>query len=319
MKLSDFEARLKAEFGPMIDQAVESIKEEQEKLRTKQEELAAQQTDFMSRITAEAGTSKEEDLKPGFQMARMIRSLVVGRGNLDRSVNYATETWGTESAITKGLVTGIGADGGFLVPEEFSAEMIELLRARSVVRAMNPRVLPMASGVLTISRITGGATSSYGGEATAQNASQEEFDALRLVWKKLKTIVPISNELAQFSTPSADEVVRDDTVASMATREDIAFIRDDGTLGTPIGIRHWAAAANVTASAAADDGTDPTLGEVETDLRVSLGHLEDNDVRMLNVGWLMSPRSKNYMMTLRGAQDALAFPELRTANPTLLS
>ncbi len=318
MKLSEFEKRIKADFGSLFAELAEPIKAKQAELQAYQEELAAQQTDFMTRIQAGGAGPDLAPVKPGINAARMIRAVAYGKGNRDIAIDFATNEWGNDSDIVKGLVTGIGADGGFLVPTEFSGEIIELLRPKSAVRSMGPRMVPMTTGVLNISRLAGGATSEYLGEATAQNASQETFEDLNLVWKKLRTTVPISNELIQTSSPQADQVVLDDMVASMATREDTAFIRNDGTLGTPRGVRFWAQAANVTASAAADDGTDPTLAEVETDIRVALGFLEDNDVRMLNPGWMMSPRSRRYMSFLRGAQDAIAFPDMRTNPPTLM-
>ena len=318
MKLSELEARLKEMMEANLDARLEHIQQQADALRKQQEELVKQQTDFMGRITAGSANLNEEPVGKGIKFARMVRAIAHSGGNRDKAVDFATELWGKESEIVKGLVTGIGADGGFLVPTEFSNEVIELLRARSIVRSMGPRIVPMTTGVMDMSRIAGGATSEYLGEATAQNASQPNLEDLRLVWKKLRTTVPLSNELIQTASPQADQLVLDDMIASMATREDIAFIRDTGSLATVRGIRHWVRAANVTASAAADDGSDPLLSEVETDLRVALGFLEDNNVQMINPGWMMSPRSRRYISFLRGAQDAIAFPDMRQNPPSLL-
>lgn len=43
--------------------------------------------------------------------------------------------------------------GGFLVPEQFSTDVIELLRPMSVVRALVGQTLPMPVGTLNIPKI----------------------------------------------------------------------------------------------------------------------------------------------------------------------
>lgn len=317
MKLSEVEARLKSEFKGWIDDALESLKERQEEMRKEQEELRAMRTDFMARI--QNGGGKNADLpKPGIVAARMVRAVAAGKGHSGAAIDFAKGLWGEDDPATKGLITGIAADGGVLVHTEYSDEIIELLRPKTAFRLLAPTPIPMDTGVMEISRVSGGASSQYIGEATAQNASAMTFDDLRLVWKKLKTVVPLSNELVMSSSPRADQIVLNDMTNAMAEREDTAFIRDTGNLGTPKGVRYWAQAANITASAAADDGSAPTLAEVETDIRVALGFLEDNDVRMLQPGWMMSPRSRRYVSFLRGSQDAIAFPDMRQNPPTLM-
>ena len=126
--------------------------------------------------------------------------------------------------------------GGFLVPEEYSTELIEYLRPLSVIRSMNPVIVPMPVGSISIPAMTGGATAEYIGEGSNIAVSQPAFGQIKLTWKKLATLVPISNDLIRFSSPQADAIVRDDLVAAMAQREDAALF---GTMELMILLRGY--------------------------------------------------------------------------------
>ena len=103
----------------------------------------------------------------------------------------------------------------------------------------------MPMGNLTIPRLAGGATASYQDELDDIAISQERFDDVNFVAKKLTAMVPVSNDLIRRSPIGVEEVVRDDLVQTIARREDLAFIRGDGTDKGPIGMRRLALPANL--------------------------------------------------------------------------
>ncbi len=258
--------------------------------------------------------------EPGERAGRFIRAFVASKGDMEKAAFIAEKKFGDAdlaksltALAAKGLESGDFSAGGALVPEDMSREIIELLRPTSAVRRMNPIIVPMPNGTLTMPRLAGGANSSYIGEATSQNATQESFDDIVLTFKKLRAHVPVSNELLMTSDPAADAIVRDDLVASLGTREDQAFIRDDGTQNKPKGIRNWAAAANISAT----NGT--TASQVEQDFQELFEALMGSNSRMLRPGILMSSRSYNFLIKLRDANGNLIYPELRTSTPTILT
>lgn len=274
----------------------------------------SEQTDFMKAFTAAQKSATTTPKAPGTDASRLVRCLAAAKGDTERAARYAEKNLGDE-AVAKALVTGNGEAGGFLVPEQMSTDIIELLRPRTAVRRMNPQIMPMNSGVLTIPRHNEGAAAGYIGESMAQNAEDSKFGQLRLVWKKLRTAVPISNELLSFSNPRADAIVRDDMVRAMAIREDQAFIRDQGTEYTPKGLRYWADSDNVITAA---DETTPNGTVAEGELRELMQAIEGNNIMMDRPGWMMSPRTKNFLARLReeiGGERV--FPELQGQEPTL--
>lgn len=257
-------------------------------------EFKAQQTSNLGDLLYDHRQEVRDDPeKRGIGFSRMVQALAVSKGDRSYAAKYATDTWkdGLGDMIAKALGTGTGPAGGFLVPEEFSNEVVELLRTRAVVRAAGPLIVPMPTGVVNIPRMTGGATSSYVGENASLASSEQTFGDIVMTWKKLKTIVPVSNELIRFASPAVDTMVRDDMVASMALREDLAFLRGDGMANTPKGLRNWALAANVLTS----NGN--TLANIRSDFFDMIQALETASVRMIKPHWFMAPRTKNSLMT----------------------
>ena len=234
----------------------------------------------------------------GLKWARCVRAHAAAKLT-GLSAKDVAHRWGDqwlaesiERAEAKSLTAGTLADGGALVSDEFVPELIELLRAMSVVRTAGPRVLDMPSGSLTMPRQTAAATASYTGEVTNITSSQQTLDQIQLTGRKLAALTPVSNDLLRQSNPSADQMVRDDLVRVMALREDLAFLRGDGTQNTPKGLLNQTAAANKFNS------TGNTLANILSDLGKMMEKLEGANVPVMNPVWFMTSRSKNHLSTL---------------------
>lgn len=262
--------------------------------------------------------SRKFEIKPeqkGIAAARMVRALAHAKGDTERAKRFVQRVYDDAlgDEVQKALVASDLETGGALVIPEYAAEIIELLRSKTVVRRAGARVLPMNNGTLTIRKHTAGSSAGYVGESRNIGVTQPETGQIELTSKKLAAIVPISNDLLTFTSgPSADEFVRDDLVLELSVREDRAFLRDDGSQHTPRGMRYWAAAGNVTAT----NGT--STDQIEKDFKELMNALEGADVRMISPAWFMNPTRKNGLSILRHATGGnLIFPTLSGANPTL--
>lgn len=221
------------------------------------------------------------------------------------------EKWA--DARQKALASNDPTAGGFLVPTQFSTDVIGLLRPAAVVRGLGATTIPMPNGTVKVPKVTTGATASYIGENANISKSEERFGQIALSFKKLAVLVPISNDLIRYSSPSADAIVRDDVVRSMAQREDYAFLRDDGTSGTPKGIKNWIHSANVLTA----NGT-VSLANVTVDLGRMIQTLMAANIPMIvqqqqvqgvdaRPGWIFSPRTYRYLSTLQTTNGVYAF------------
>jgi HK97 family phage major capsid protein len=271
-------------------------------------------------------------MERGLMMARSLRAIAAMKlsgGGGGEKVIEILKGWGSHdvaeawtSARTKALAAGDPTGGGFLVPTQFSTDVIELLRPSAVVRSLNPLVMPMPMGSVKVPRIGTGATATYIGENKDLTKTQQVLEQITLSFKKLSCLVPISNDLIRYSSPSADTIVRDDMVRSMATREDKAFIRDDGTSGTPRGLKYW---INPTNKFDATSGT-VSVANVTIDLGRAIQKLMTADVPLIiqqfpdntqaapitaRPGWIMSPRTYMYLTTVQNSNGFFVYrPEM---------
>ncbi len=218
----------------------------------------------------------------------------------------------TRALTVKTLVAGVGPNGGFVVPPDYVRELIELLRAQCVVRASGPRTMPMPNGTLTMPKQTQAASASYVGEVTPIPVSQEAFGQITASYKTLAAMVPVSNDLMRYSDPAMDAFVRDDLVQVMARAEDLAFIRSDGTQGTPKGMRTFCQPGNVVTSS-------PAFGyqSAAQELGAAINKLETGNVQMVNPVWLMNPRAKNYLLNVQNQVGAFVFREEMNGSKTI--
>ncbi len=263
--------------GDVIDESLEPLKE--------------RQTAWSNKIFEEG----EKKMEKGLGAARIVRALAAAKGDPEKASAYAKKVWGDDE-ISKALNTGTGSAGGFLVPEEYSTELIELLRPQTVVRRMGANVIPMPTGTLNIPKLAGGGSASYVGEGTGIGVTEQTFGQVTLTWKKLAALVPISNDLLRFSSPAADTIVRDDLVAALAQKEDEAFITYSGSVATaPKGLYGWCPAAN------SNNVTSAPLA----DLQNAVYLLKKANVRFLRPCWIMSPRTELYLLTLRDAASGV--------------
>ncbi|MEP7233956.1 MAG: phage major capsid protein [Ignavibacteriota bacterium] len=91
-------------------------------------------------------------------------------------------------------VEGSGSAGGYLVPEEFFADVIFLLNEFGFARKFCAQI-PMRSNILNVSTLTGKPSVAWTDENAVIPASKATFGRLTLTAKKLAAIYPISNEL----------------------------------------------------------------------------------------------------------------------------
>ncbi len=240
----------------------------------------------------------------GIDFARCVRLLTASAINHRNPLELAKE-WaakdGNYARVLKSMTASDFGDGGAFIPSDLSAEFVGLLYNATAVRGMGARSVPVPNGVLNIGKLNTGATASYTGEATAVNASQGTTGQLSFSAKKLVTVLPVSNDLARRAAAALDAMLKDDLVQAAAVREDLAFISGDGSSSTPKGILNWTASGNKTNSA----GT--TLANVVTDLTWARRKLKDAKIPMVRPGWLMSPRSEEYLLGLRDSAGGFIF------------
>lgn len=276
-------------------------------------------------LTDDGGTAAPRVSHKGTEKALSFGAyclaLAAGRNDKEKAIR-AAKLWGRmdvaaalEKSVEKAMSAGDPTGGGFLVPVEFSQDVIELLRASGVVRSLSPMTIPMPSGSVKVPRITGGVTAAYIGENTNATKSEVATGQLTLTFKKLAALVPISNDLLRYSSPSADSIVRDDAVRSISAREDLAFIRGTGVDGTPQGLKSLINGANKL-----NANSSVSLAQTTEELGTLMQYIMDANITLIiqqgatggvdvRPGWIFSPRTWRYLTTLQTTTGAYAFRE----------
>ena len=266
-----------------------------------------------------AANAKGLTTNKGLVVAACAKMIGEGGGNIYNARQAAKDKYGENHPVTKALLAGVGASGGFLVPPDYVAEIIELLRPQARVREAGPRMLPMPRGTMRLPSQTSAATATYGAEDRPIPVSQQKVGAIVASYKKLTALVPISNDLMRYADPAADAFVRDDLVKVIALREDLAFMLGDGTQDTPRGfisfangfalggggaVGVWSAIANSTFAVGGNFITSNptyTLATVASELGGAINKLDTANVPDDKRMWFMHPRSLNYLNNVQNS------------------
>ncbi len=263
----------------------------------------------------------------GLILGGLAKMIGAAGGNPYLARQIAQDLYGERHLVTKALVAGIGSSGGFIVPPEYVNEIIELLRPIAVVRASNPRVLPMPRGTMTLPSQTSASVATYGSEHSPIGTTQPGLGQIVATYKKLRALIPVSNDLMRFADPAADAFVRDDLVKVCALREDLAFLVGDGTQDSPRGFlsfaNQWAAVnggsvgvfLSTAPSTPAVGGNFITSNEnftfatAASELGGLVNKLDTANVSDMRRMWFMHPRSFNYLNNVQNSLGEYIYRE----------
>ena len=165
-----------------------------------------------------AGKSADER---AYRFGKWFKGAVVG--------DQASKAWCDANGIqTKALSEGTNYLGGYLVPPEFSTDIIDLRETYGVARQV-ARVVPMSSDTLTIPRRTGGLTAYFVGEASTITDSNKTWDQVNLVAKKLAALTLWSSELNEDAMISIGDDLAGEIAYAFSQKEDECYFNGDGT------------------------------------------------------------------------------------------
>lgn len=205
---------------------------------------------------------------------------------------------GLATTMMKALAEGTGAAGGYLVPIETAEEIVRLIRARSAVMRLGPRIVPVKKE-LDVAGIASGATAYYISENAAIPTSEETFSLSALLRpRELAALVPISNRLLRDAAlnPDVEQVIREDIAEVLALRSDLAFLRGSGAANEPLGVKGTpglTAAPNLGAN-----GRTPTFD----DLKDVVAALRTANAPFRRPGWAFHPRTINTLDKIKDGQ-----------------
>lgn len=180
--------------------------------------------------------AEKDPEKKGIGVARMVIALIQARGNHYQAADLARQHYRDMPEVALALRAAIDAGdtttsgwASQLVPaaQQMQGEFIDLLRPATLIgRIPSLRRVPFN---IAVPLQSGGGTYGWVGEAKPKPVTKAAFQSATLRWAKAAGIVVITRELARFSSPSAETIIRNELVRGTAQFLDGQFIDDSVT------------------------------------------------------------------------------------------
>lgn len=166
-----------------------------------------------------------------FSMA--VRNASVNGGSVDNrlAAQMAPTTYGSE---------GVGADGGWAVPPDFRASIMEKVLGESSLLSMTDRLTTSGNSITiptdntTPWQTTGGIQAYWDGEAQQLQQSKPALEQTELKLSKLTALCPVTEELLE-DAPALDSYLRRKAPEKLDFKVNLAIVQGDG-VGKPTGI-----------------------------------------------------------------------------------
>lgn len=142
-----------------------------------------------------------------------------------------------------GLNVGVDSEGGFLVPEEYVARLLDKTQEVGVAMSRAQRI-PMQGEIVKLPAIvessrastrSGGVLGYWKSEAAQYTASKPTFGEVKLELSKLTLLTYVTDELSNFSAISLDAILPVLASKELAFKLDDAAINGTGA-GQPLGL-----------------------------------------------------------------------------------
>lgn len=203
---------------------------------------------------------------------------------------------------------GNSAQGGYLVPVEFMAQVSTLLKDYGLFRKF-ATVINMNSKTMTMPRLLSQATASWVNENTAKSVSNNTFDQVTFTRHTLAKISPVSRELLQDSGIDLVTFLAEIAANSFAKAEDEAGFTGSGSPITGVTVVSGTNDVELTGTLA-DTLTYTKLLEMITGIP---------SVAVPGSAWFMHRSVFDNILSMEDGSDRLIFssiPDLN--NPSLL-
>ncbi len=169
------------------------------------------------------------------------------RGVQREGASQALAHWhnNIQAAVGDGMASNTGHDGGYLIPTEFRAQILEKALEAAVIR---PRamVIPMTTRSTTFRQVDdtthagntvfGGVQAFWKSEEAQLTSSKPKFNEVQLDLHKLTALSFATGDMLDWSPLAIDSWLPTKLAQAMAWKEDDKFINGVGASGEPTGI-----------------------------------------------------------------------------------
>jgi HK97 family phage major capsid protein len=298
-------------------------------------------------ITQEAGASAEKaaaarggepifvrpNLPKAWNFARYVAALAASHGNRTDAAEFVKQRWGEESRIVErtlrsqlsapdleilakaAVLAGTAVHATWAGPlvewQTIAGEFIDLLRPATVIgRIVNPSLRRVPFNIRLAGKTTG-STVGWVGEGAVKPVSALAFSETTLAWAKAAGIVVITEELARFSSPGAEDTIIADLRDTMVQFLDTQFLDPAVAAVTnvnPASVTNGVVKIGLNAAASVATWSTAIAAAIDA---MSVAHITPTH-------WITTPTLALNLGMLRTSQDIFAFPGLTASGGTLM-
>ena len=275
-------------------------------------------SDFKSRI---ASMSERDRRKATFgAFGRAVKCIHASHGDPEQAAFTAERKFSDPEMARefKALSATSPADGGYLVPEVYASEIIELLYPATVIYELGARRLDMANGNLNLPKIKTGSRAMFTGEQRAIPKTAPKFGNLKLSAKKLTALIPMSNDLLRSTNFDNDVIVGQDVTKQMALGIDWGAFLGTGGEFQPLGILRNKGVLNVDVTTLGTDYAS-TTGELTAMFpNYLVASVLKNNVFADGLGFVFNTSVEQFFKSVRDNTGGFIFAEEMSKNGTLV-
>lgn len=177
------------------------------KIEISEADLTKLLSDVSAKAAAEAVTAKISELgldktvakKFGYKgsAAELTEEKLAKLSSKEKTASFIKAVFHKDQnslAMFKTMTEGVGSAGGFVVPEEFAAEVNRVVEDFGLVAKLATKY-PMKHDTMNVPRLSASVSMYYPGESVAGTISQPTFEQVQLIAKSCVGLTPMSNEL----------------------------------------------------------------------------------------------------------------------------
>jgi len=209
---------------------------------------------------------------------------------------------------TKAVNAGTPSEGGFTVPLAFSSDYIDALLANTLIDKLGVRRVPLVHGNLSIPKMDTVSAISWGGEETIGDTTQPTFGEVNMHAKKLFAKSAITNTVIRESGVDVEGWIAEDLFRNAKIALDVAMLKGTGSQYQPLGLK------NKTGVQTSGGTTTAFSVDTPNDMEALL---EQANVPMENVKWLLSPKGKSWIKSTKFTTGPFAWATEMATQKTL--
>ncbi len=223
----------------------------------------------------------------GTAFVRMCMAMAASKGDSYQAIERA-KTWKdtpevelmTKAAVAAGSTTDATWAGPLAVVQPLVNEFLELLRPRTLLgRVPGLKQVPFN---ISVSTQTTGGTYGWVGQNKPKPVTKADFGTVTLTFAKAAGIIVLTEELVKLSTPSAENLVKEEMIAGMGQFLDGQFI--DPAVAAVANVNP----ASITNGAATAAASGVTGAAAKADLAARVATFTAASIPIEGSSWLMS-------------------------------